>query len=72
MLQVAADAELAAPRPEVAATMTKMAERFRRSPRCCASLEVARSWRPRAIDEMANSRLQAEQWWMAAGERIAG
>src|SRR5580704_3014155 len=58
----------AAAAPEVAATMTKMAEGFALDALLVSlkgAVEAAG-----AIDEMANPRMQAEQWWMTVGDAL--
>jgi DNA polymerase-3 subunit delta' len=58
----------AAAAPEVAETMTKMAESFALDTLLTGlkgAVDAAA-----AIDEMANPRLQAEQWWMAVGDAL--
>jgi hypothetical protein len=55
----------AAAAPEVAQTMTRMAESFDLDA-LLASLKGAIE-AGAAIDAMANPRLQAEQWWMTVG-----
>jgi len=58
----------AAAAPEVAETMTKMAESFALDA-LLASLKGAVE-AGAAIDAMANPRLQAEQWWMSVGATL--
>jgi DNA polymerase-3 subunit delta' len=58
----------AASAPEVAGTMTRMAESFALDA-LLASLKGAVE-AAGAIDAMANPRLQAEQWWMAVGDAL--
>jgi DNA polymerase-3 subunit delta' len=58
----------AAAAPEVAATMTKVAEGFALDALLVSlkgAVEAAG-----AIDEMANPRMQAEQWWMTVGDAL--
>ena len=58
----------AAAAPEVAETMTKMAESFALDTLLTGlkgAVDAAA-----AIDEMANPRLQAEQWWMAVRDAL--
>ena len=58
----------AAAAPEVAATMTKMAEGFALDALLVSlkgAVEAAG-----AIDAMANPRMQAEQWWMTVGDAL--
>ena len=58
----------AAAAPEVAETMTKMAESFALDA-LLTSLKGALE-AGAAIDAMANPRMQAEQWWMAVGDAL--
>jgi DNA polymerase-3 subunit delta' len=58
----------AAAAPEVAETMTKMAESFALDA-LLASLKGALE-AGAAIDAMANPRMQAEQWWMTVGDAL--
>ena len=60
----------AAAAPEVAETMTNMAENFGLDA-LLASLKGAVEARA-AIDEMANPRIQAEQWWMTVRDAMGG
>jgi DNA polymerase III subunit delta' len=54
--------------PEVAQTMSRIAEEFALEA-LLSSLEAAVQ-ASLAIDEMANPRLQAEQWWMTVGNAL--
>jgi DNA polymerase III subunit delta' len=63
-------AELNAPSPEIAKIMTELALRLDAATLATlldGALEAAA-----ALEAMANSRLQAEQWWMAAGAALRG
>jgi DNA polymerase-3 subunit delta' len=62
--------ELNAPSPEAARKMAEIAEAA--DPAVLAELMGAALRAREAIDGMANSRLQAEQWWMAAGSAFRG
>src|SRR5216684_1772954 len=59
-----------APSPEAAKMMTTLAERL--DVDTLANLLDAALKSGTAIDAMANSRLQAEQWWMTAGQALRG
>lgn len=63
-------AELNAPSPEAARMMAEIAHRLESA--AMANLLGAALKAAAAVDAMANSRLQAEQWWMAAGAALAG
>jgi DNA polymerase-3 subunit delta' len=63
-------AELNAPSPEAARKMAEIAETA--EPAVLAELIGAALRAREAVDGMANSRLQAEQWWMAAGSAFRG
>jgi DNA polymerase III subunit delta' len=62
--------ELVAPAPETAAAMTEIAARS--DPAALAQVAVTALAAAVAVDEMANSRLQAEQFWMGAGRALRG
>jgi DNA polymerase III subunit delta' len=59
-----------APSPEAAKMMTTLAEKL--DVDTLANLLDAALKSGAAIDAMANSRLQAEQWWMTAGQALRG
>jgi DNA polymerase-3 subunit delta' len=59
-----------APSPEAAKIMTTLAEKL--DVDTLANLLDAALKSGAAIDAMANSRLQAEQWWMTAGQALRG
>lgn len=61
--------EFNAPSPETARIMTEMAQRV--SPATLAELIGAALKGAAAVAAMANSRLQAELWWMAAGAALS-
>jgi hypothetical protein len=61
-------AELNAPSPEAARMMTQLAQTID-SATLAALLERVLDAHA-AVDEMANPRLQAESWWMAAGAAL--
>jgi hypothetical protein len=63
-------AELNAPSPEIAKVMTELASRLEAA--TLAGLLDGALQAAAAIDAMANSRLQAEQWWMTAGAALRG
>jgi DNA polymerase III subunit delta' len=63
-------AELNAPSPEAARIMTQFAQTIDTAT-LAALLERALDAHT-AVEEMANPRLQAENWWMAAGEALRG
>ena len=63
-------AELNAPSPEAAKKMAEIANAA--DPAALADLIGAALRAREAIDGMANSRLQAEQWWMAASSAFRG
>jgi DNA polymerase-3 subunit delta' len=63
-------AELNAPSPEAARKMAEIAQAA--DPAVLAELMGGALRAREAIDGMANSRLQAEQWWMAAGSAFRG
>jgi len=63
-------AELNAPSPEIARKMAEIAQAA--DPATLADLLGGALKAREAIDGMANSRLQAEQWWMAAGAALRG
>ena len=62
--------ELMAPAPEAAAAMAEIAARSDAA--ALARVAVAALAAATAIDEMANSKLQAEQFWMGAGQALRG
>jgi len=62
--------ELNAPSPETARIMADIAQKLDAA--TLAKLVEAALQAADAVDAMANSRLQAEQWWMAAGEALRG
>jgi hypothetical protein len=59
-----------APSPEAARMMTTLAEKL--DVDTLANLLDTALKSGAAIDAMANSRLQAEQWWMTAGQALRG
>ena len=61
--------ELNAPSPETARTMTELAQKL--SPATLAELIGTALKAAASVEAMANSRLQAEQWWMATGAALA-
>jgi hypothetical protein len=63
-------AELNAPSPEVTKVMTEVALRLDAA--TLATLLDGALQAAAAVEAMANSRLQAEQWWMAAGAALRG
>jgi len=63
-------AEFNAPSPEAARMMAETAQRLESAE--IASLMGAAIKAAAAVDGMANPRLQAEQWWMAAGAAFRG
>jgi len=63
-------AELNAPSLETARTMADIAQAL--DPATIAKLLEGALQAVGAIEAMANSRLQAEQWWMAAGQALRG
>jgi DNA polymerase-3 subunit delta' len=63
-------AELSAPSPEAARTMTDFAQ-ITDTATLAALLKRALDAHT-AVDAMANPRLQAENWWMAAGAALRG
>jgi len=63
-------AELIATAPEAAAAMTEIAERSTAA--ALAQVVVSALAAAMAIEEMANSRLQAEQFWLGAGRALRG
>jgi DNA polymerase III subunit delta' len=63
-------AELNAPSPETARIMADIAQKLDAA--TLAKLAETALQAAEAVDAMANSRLQAEQWWMAAGEALRG
>ncbi len=62
--------EIVAPAPEAAAAMAGIAARTDAA--ALAQVAVAALAAAVAVDEMANSRLQAEQFWMGAGRALRG
>ncbi len=62
--------ELMAPAPEAAAAMAEIAARSDTA--ALARVATAALAAAMAVDEMANSRLQAEQFWIGAGEALRG
>jgi DNA polymerase III subunit delta' len=62
--------ELIAPAPEAAAAMTEMAARSDAA--ALARIAASALAAAMAVDEMANSRLQAEQFWLGAGRALRG
>jgi DNA polymerase-3 subunit delta' len=62
--------ELMAPAPEAAAAMAELATRS--DPAALARVATTALAAATAIDEMANSRLQAEQFWIGAGHALRG
>ncbi len=62
--------ELMAPAPEAAAAMAEIAARSNAA--ALARVAVAALAAAMAVDEMANSRLQAEQFWIGAGQALRG
>jgi DNA polymerase-3 subunit delta' len=63
-------AELNAPSTETARVMADIAQKL--DPATMAKLVDMALRAADAVESMANSRLQAEQWWMAAGEALRG
>ena len=63
-------ADLNAPSPEVTETMAELAQRLEAV--TLADLIDGALKARAAVEAMANSRLQAEQWWMAAGAALRG
>jgi hypothetical protein len=63
-------AELNAPSAETAGVMADIAQKL--DPATMAKLVDMALRAADAVESMANSRLQAEQWWMAAGEALRG
>jgi DNA polymerase III subunit delta' len=63
-------AEFNAPSAETARTMSDIAQKL--DPATMAKLVGTALRAADAIQAMANSRLQAEQWWMAAAETLRG
>jgi len=62
--------ELTAPAPEAAAAMAEIAER--NDAAVLAQVATTALAAAMAVDEMANSRLQAEQFWIGAGQALRG
>ena len=62
--------ELIAPAPEAAAAMAEIAARSDAS--ALAQVAAAALAAAAAVEEMANSRLQAEQFWIGAGRALRG
>jgi hypothetical protein len=62
--------ELIAPAPETAAAMSEIATRSDAA--ALAQVAVSALAAAMAVDEMANSRLQAEQFWLGAGRALRG
>jgi DNA polymerase III subunit delta' len=62
--------ELVAPTPEAAAAMAEIAARSDAA--ALARVAVTALAAGVAVDEMANSRLQAEQFWLGAGRALRG
>jgi hypothetical protein len=62
--------ELLAPAPEAAAAMAEIAARSDAA--VLARVAVNALAAAVAVDEMANSKLQAEQFWMGAGQALRG
>ena len=62
--------ELMAPAPEAAAAMAELAARS--DPTALARVATTALAAATAVDEMANSRLQAEQFWIGAGQALRG
>jgi DNA polymerase-3 subunit delta' len=62
--------ELIAPAPEAAAAMAEIAARSDAA--ALAQVAVTALAAAVAVDEMANSRLQAEQFWIGAGRALRG
>ena len=62
--------ELMAPAPEAAKAMAEIATRS--DPAALARVAVIALAAATAVDEMANSRLQAEQFWIGAGQALRG
>ncbi|HEY1850587.1 MAG TPA: hypothetical protein VGG60_06120, partial [Candidatus Binataceae bacterium] len=62
--------ELLAPAPEAAAAMAEIAARSDAA--ILARVAVNALAAAVAVDEMANSKLQAEQFWMGAGQALRG
>lgn len=62
--------ELMVPAPEAAAAMAEIAERSDAA--ALARVAVTALAAAMAVDEMANSRLQAEQFWIGAGQALRG
>ena len=62
--------ELIAPAPEAAATMAEIAARSDAA--VLAQIATMALAAAMAVDEMANSRLQAEQFWIGAGRALRG
>jgi DNA polymerase-3 subunit delta' len=62
--------ELIAPAPEAAAAMAEIATRSDAA--ALAQVAVSALAAAMAVDEMANSRLQAEQFWLGAGRALRG
>jgi len=63
-------AELNAPSPEIAKIMAEIAQKLDAA--IIAKLVETALLAVEAVEAMANSRLQAERWWMAAGEALRG
>jgi DNA polymerase-3 subunit delta' len=62
--------ELTAPAPEAARAMAEIAERSDAD--ALARVAVIALAAAAAVDEMANSKLQAEQFWIGAGQALRG